>query len=274
MVVANDSSRLYGQPNYPLTASYYGFVNGDTPASLTSPAIVATLANQLSPVGTYGIAVAGATSPNYAITFLAGTLTVLPTPAGATRQGLAHSALVTTLYEEVLGRNADIAGFDFWVKMLARGVSEAAVASAFWNSPEHVALVASSAVSPADPAGRRAPGRPDRRMDRLRARRRPCRPARSAEARPVRSPRSASRAARRGRGRAGSGPDPALHKVVDRRDESPVRADRVTPVEPGPIAAVGDGDIQRPVFAAVGDLVPAPPRLRLYGAGQAAGRRR
>ena len=27
--------------------------------------------------------------------------------------------------------------------MLARGVSESAVASAFWNSPEHMALVAS-----------------------------------------------------------------------------------------------------------------------------------
>ena len=137
LVVANASARVYGQPNFLLTASYYGFVNGDTPASLTSPAVVATLANQFSPVGTYGIAVAGATSPNYAITFLAGTLTVLPTPAGATRQGLADSAFVTTLYEEILGRIPDIAGFDFWVQMLARGVSEAAVASAFWNSPEH-----------------------------------------------------------------------------------------------------------------------------------------
>jgi hypothetical protein len=143
LVVANSSARVYGQPNFLLTASYYGFVNGDTPASLTSPAVVATLANQFSPVGTYGIAAAGATSPNYAITFLAGTLTVLPTPAGATRQGLADCAFVTTLYEEILGRIPDIAGFDFWVQMLARGVSEAAVASAFWNSPEHVVLVAS-----------------------------------------------------------------------------------------------------------------------------------
>ncbi|HEY2155467.1 MAG TPA: MBG domain-containing protein, partial [Isosphaeraceae bacterium] len=143
LVVANASARVYGQPNFPLTASYYGFVNGDTPASLTSPAVVATLANQFSPVGTYGIAVAGATSPNYAITFLPGMLTVLPTPAGATRQGLADSAFVTTLYEEILGRIPDIAGFDFWVQTLARGVSEAAVASAFWNSREHVVLVAS-----------------------------------------------------------------------------------------------------------------------------------
>jgi hypothetical protein len=143
LVVANDSARVFGQPNPLLTASYYGFVNGDTPASLTSPTVVATLANQFSPVGTYGIDVAGATSPNYAITFQAGTLTVLPTPAGATRQRLADSAFVTTLYEEILGRNPDVAGFDFWVQMLARGVSGAAVASAFWNSPEHRVLVAS-----------------------------------------------------------------------------------------------------------------------------------
>jgi hypothetical protein len=143
LVVANASARVYGQPNFLLTASYYGFVDGDTPASLTSPAFVATLANQYSPVGTYGIAVAGANSPNYAITFLAGTLTVLPTPAGATRQMLADSAFVTTLYEQILGRMPDIAGFEFWVQRLARGVSEAAVASAFGNSPEHVVLVAS-----------------------------------------------------------------------------------------------------------------------------------
>jgi hypothetical protein len=143
LVVANDSARDFGQPNPLLTASYYGFVNGDTPASLTSPAVVATLANQFSPVGTYDIAVAGATSPNYAITFQAGTLTVLPTPAGETRQRLADSAFVTTLYEEILGRNPDVAGFDFWVQVLARGVSGAAVASAFRNSPEHRVLVAS-----------------------------------------------------------------------------------------------------------------------------------
>ena len=143
LIVANTSARVYGQPNLLLTASYYGFVNGDTPASLTSPAFVATLANQISPVGSYGIAVAGATSPNYAITFLAGTLTILPTPAGATRQLLADSAFVTTLYAEVLGRTPDIAGFEFWVQILARGVNESAVASAFWNSREHVVLVAS-----------------------------------------------------------------------------------------------------------------------------------
>ena len=113
------SARVYGQPNSLLTASYYGFVNGDTPTSLTNPAFVATSANQFSPVGTYGIAVASDLA-NYAITFLAGTLTVLPTPAGATRQVLADSAFVTTLYEEILGRIPDMAGFDSWVQRLAR----------------------------------------------------------------------------------------------------------------------------------------------------------
>ena len=179
LVAANNSAKIYGQPNPLLAVSYYGFVNGDTAASLMSPAIVATVVNQLGPVGTYAITVAGASSPNYAITFLPGTLDVLPTPAGATRQLLGDSAFVTTLYEEVLGRNPDLAGFNFWVEVLARGPARRP-----WRRP-------SGTRRSTKPCSPRATPRRSRRPSRSRTPRTPdgsptcsarlCRPARSAD---------------------------------------------------------------------------------------------
>jgi hypothetical protein len=73
---ANNQYRVAGVPNQPLTATYVGFVKGDGPSSLTSPAVLSTTATAGSPAGVYPITVGGATSPNYAITFVAGTLTV------------------------------------------------------------------------------------------------------------------------------------------------------------------------------------------------------
>jgi hypothetical protein len=59
-----------------LTASYSGFVNGDTAASLTTPPSLTTSATSASPLGTYPIAAAGASSNNYTITYGSGTLTI------------------------------------------------------------------------------------------------------------------------------------------------------------------------------------------------------
>jgi hypothetical protein len=75
-ITADDASRAFGDPNPTLTATYTGFVNGDDPSDLTSPASIATAANAASPAGTYPITVSGATSTNYTISFAAGTLTV------------------------------------------------------------------------------------------------------------------------------------------------------------------------------------------------------
>ncbi len=141
---ANDQARVYGQPNPLLTASYAGFVNGDTPASLTTPVVLTTVANPFSPVGTYAITAGGASSPDYAITFFPGTLAVTPLPAGASPTVLRWAAFTTTLYQEILGRNPDALGFTFWVQALDRGVSPATVAASFWNSREHVLLLATN----------------------------------------------------------------------------------------------------------------------------------
>jgi gliding motility-associated-like protein len=75
-ITANNQSRTIGQANPTLTVTYNGFVNGDTPATLTSPPVISTIAIITSPVGVYPITASGAIATNYAITYVAGTLTV------------------------------------------------------------------------------------------------------------------------------------------------------------------------------------------------------
>jgi hypothetical protein len=75
-ITAANTSKPYGAPLPPLTASYSGFVNGDTASSLTTPPALATTATAASPVGSYSITASGAASPNYTITYAGGTLTV------------------------------------------------------------------------------------------------------------------------------------------------------------------------------------------------------
>ena len=50
-VTADDQTRVYGAANPALTVSYSGFVNGDTAASLTTPAAFATTATAASTPG-------------------------------------------------------------------------------------------------------------------------------------------------------------------------------------------------------------------------------
>src|SRR5207237_543283 len=75
-VTADNKTKVYGSANPALTASYSGFVNGDTAASLDAPATLSTAANAASPVGSYPITASGAGDLNYAISFADGTLTV------------------------------------------------------------------------------------------------------------------------------------------------------------------------------------------------------
>ena len=81
-ITANNASRQYGQGNPPFTASYNGFVEGETPASLSGTLTCASLATPASSVGggPYTINCSGLSSTQYAITFVPGKLTVTPTP--------------------------------------------------------------------------------------------------------------------------------------------------------------------------------------------------
>jgi VCBS repeat-containing protein len=75
-ITADDKVKVFGAPLPALTASYRGFVNGDTPASLTVQPYLSTAATTNSPVGTYPITVGGAVDRDYSIRYVNGTLTI------------------------------------------------------------------------------------------------------------------------------------------------------------------------------------------------------
>jgi MBG domain (YGX type)/Bacterial Ig-like domain (group 3) len=70
------ASMIYGATLPTLTPSYAGFLNGNTTASLASPATCTTTATRTSPVGSYPVTCSGAAGANYTITYVAGALTV------------------------------------------------------------------------------------------------------------------------------------------------------------------------------------------------------
>lgn len=77
-ITADDKTKFEGLANPALTATYSGFVLGETATALLTPAVLATTAVTASAPGTYPITVNGATSNNYTISFVNGTLTVIP----------------------------------------------------------------------------------------------------------------------------------------------------------------------------------------------------
>ncbi len=77
-ITADNKTKVEGDALPALTVTYAGFVYGETPAVLLTPVTVTTTATAASPAGTYPIVPAGATSNNYSIQFVNGTLTVQP----------------------------------------------------------------------------------------------------------------------------------------------------------------------------------------------------
>lgn len=75
-ITAANKSKIYGAVNPTLTATYSGFVNGDTQTSLTTQPTIATTAATGSSAGTYPITASGAVNSNYSISYVAGTLTI------------------------------------------------------------------------------------------------------------------------------------------------------------------------------------------------------
>src|SRR5262249_57678686 len=75
---ADDQSTVHARPPPALTASYSGFVNGDTSASLATLPTISTSATSASHVGSYAITASGAVDADYTISYVAGTLTVTP----------------------------------------------------------------------------------------------------------------------------------------------------------------------------------------------------
>ncbi len=77
VVLALNASKPFGAPLPAFSGSATGFVNGDTLASLGGSLSFVTTATAGSAVGTYPIVPSGLSSPNYAIAFVAGTLSIV-----------------------------------------------------------------------------------------------------------------------------------------------------------------------------------------------------
>ena len=137
-ITAINQSRVYGQPNPPLTVYYQGFVNGDTPARLTAPVALSTPAVLASFAGSYPIFVGGAASPNYAIRFVSGTLAIMPPTDPVV---LGRIAFVTSLYHDLLLTSPGSADLFSWLQQLNTGRSARQVASAIYQSPAHLAVL-------------------------------------------------------------------------------------------------------------------------------------
>ncbi len=110
-VSAVNKSKVYGEDNPALTLAYNGLVNEESSiAGLT----VSTVAKLGSAVGTYAIEAAG-TSANYAITFVNGTLSIMPkavTVSAVNKSkvyGEANPAL-TLAYDGLVNEESSIAG--------------------------------------------------------------------------------------------------------------------------------------------------------------------
>lgn len=107
IVVADSFSQTYGSPIPTFTASYIGFVNGDTPASLTGAPAITTEATQQYPWGYYPITITQGNlqSTSYTITFVDGTLVITQATLTVTAddQTIAQGQPIPALSYEITG---------------------------------------------------------------------------------------------------------------------------------------------------------------------------
>ena len=75
VITASNASMTYGGTVPTITPSYSGFVNGDTPASLTTQPTCSTTATSHSAAGSYPSTCSGAVDSNYTISYVNGTVT-------------------------------------------------------------------------------------------------------------------------------------------------------------------------------------------------------
>jgi hypothetical protein len=78
VITADNKTKKQGAANPEFTFSYDGLAQGDQPSDLEAGASAVTNASAGSPIGNYDIVVSGASSENYTISYVKGTLTVTP----------------------------------------------------------------------------------------------------------------------------------------------------------------------------------------------------
>ena len=99
MVTASSASMAYGGDVPTISASYSGFVNGDSVSSLTTRPTCSTTATSSSPVATYASTCAGASDPSYTITYVSGSVTVQAAPlvVAASSGSMTYGGTVPTI---------------------------------------------------------------------------------------------------------------------------------------------------------------------------------
>jgi hypothetical protein len=111
-VTANSQTRVYGQPNPTLTSATTGFVNGQGASIVVGMPQLATTAVVNSPPGAYPVTVgvAGVSAPNYTITAVNGTLTVVKATPGqnGTQAVTLTSSLNPSTYGDVVTFTATV----------------------------------------------------------------------------------------------------------------------------------------------------------------------
>ncbi len=102
LTVTADSppDKVYGAPLPPIGGTITGFVNGDTPASLSGTLSCIGFAIANSPVGTYPTSCSGVSSPNYNISYVNGSLKIVKAPQSISIDAIAdktYGALSSTV---------------------------------------------------------------------------------------------------------------------------------------------------------------------------------
>lgn len=87
-ITADSKSKIYATVNPTFTITYTGFLGSDTSANLTGIPVITTSAVTSSSVGSYTLSIAGATSPDYNITYVTGTLIITKAALTATATSL------------------------------------------------------------------------------------------------------------------------------------------------------------------------------------------
>jgi hypothetical protein len=95
-ITASSGSMTYGGTVPTITPSYSGFVNGDTPASLTTAPTCSTTATSSSPAGPHPSSCSGAVDANYTISYVTGSVSVGPAPSSTVVTNSAPTGLSTS----------------------------------------------------------------------------------------------------------------------------------------------------------------------------------
>ena len=94
-VTANPATMVAGASLPLFSATYQGWVNGDTVAAFTTPVQFSTPVTASSPAGSYVLSVLGGVAPNYTLAYQPGVLTVTAAPLPVGARSFTNSAAVT-----------------------------------------------------------------------------------------------------------------------------------------------------------------------------------